>query len=507
MENISYIRNYVQSSIIIFSIFFLITIFQDTFLGCDLNIGFFSKIIAQERALVIVPVIDLVGDYISEENKKLSKFNSYDNFPLQSCKGTSFCKRINQAIFNETIEILQEKGDQVQVKTLNTFFLSPIKSDLTNTDSKSYAQKSTYWAKKENLLFYKEFKKYGSPEEFEDIAIPKAISYSEKNIIQANKNVVTLKSPFHDNITGLTFSAGTRFVKANNRDIAKTGDISQNKDLEKYEEVFIINPKFFDTAKKQEPNMSKNKQELTGKKEKELACKQELTGKQEKELNSKQELTNNKALENNKNILKILIPKELCAKNSDNQESQDKRQEFLEIVKNWANIKDGFIPYVWGGCSFIQICKNEKITKEQELPVFTRPEFNYNPLPGLDCSGLVARAAQICNIPYYYKNTFTAKNYLNKIEHLQNLQNGDLIIYNGHIVIISDIKNNKIIEARTNEYGAGKVQEICLDKIFANTKTFEDLFKAKNSGIKIERIDTKGQTSEIISGLDFYCLI
>ncbi|KKP27251.1 MAG: hypothetical protein UR12_C0029G0006 [candidate division TM6 bacterium GW2011_GWF2_30_66] len=446
----------------------ILLVFLSSILFCQ------KSLCDSQKAFVSVPIADLTGDYLNgyrfnrlhlnglhlDKNnldiKKNNKYQTYETLPLESKKGTSNCKRINQALFNEIVEIISEKDNQVQVKTLNTFYQNQ------NPETKLITNQSIYWAKKDNFILFEDLEKAYLDKNL----IPKAIKYSSKNIEKANKNTVTLKLPFYDKVTNKTYSAGTRFVK--------TGK-TQTK---KYIQVFIFDP-----------------------------------------ANGNSKLYTFKKTE---------IPLELCAnhsKNKNNLTSKNanklKREEFLEILKNWANIKNGFIPYVWGGSSYTQVCNKNKIAFDPEFKVYTRPEFNLAAnrefatrefaTPGLDCSGLVARAAQICNIPYFYKNTLTARNNLTKIASLKDLKNGDLIIYNGHIIVVSDIKNNKIIEARTNEHGCGRVHEVVLSDVFYNIKTYQDLFNLRDTNLRdpkniLERIDTVGDREKILA-FDFYSLI
>ena len=46
------------------------------------------------------------------------------------------------------------------------------------------------------------------------------------------------------------------------------------------------------------------------------------------------------------------------------------------------------------------------------------------------------------------------------------LEEGDLIWYNGHVMIVSDIKKNRLLRHAGYESGWGKVHEIALDKVF-----------------------------------------
>jgi len=302
----------------------------------------------------------------------------------------------------------------------------------------------TYWADKKNFITLEELEKKGIPISF----IPKPIHYKDINPETTNKDIVTLKFPFSDKITNQTFSAGTRFVKSKNSSSATTSP-GFNK---KYFEVYVFD-------------------------------------------------------KNNFAYKKIFIPKKIC-QNHEITSNKEKRKEFVNLIKKWTHLHNGFIPYVWGGCSFANTCKKDNIITKihQGTPVYVRPSYQCVPLTGLDCSGLVVRAAQICGIPYFCKNTFTITQYLPKINTLKDLKNGDLLVYRGHVQIVSDIKNNKLIEARTNKYGCGKVQEVCLCKVFERISSYKQLFALKRERKKLKRIDLKENPVQNIDGFDFFRL-
>jgi len=202
---------------------------------------------------------------------------------------------------------------------------------------------------------------------------------------------------------------------------------------------------------------------------------------------------------------KTSIPKTLCLNRKSN--NRKRRKEFVKVAKEWANLTDGFIPYVWGGCSFVKPCKQKKIVIKHKngIPIFNRKNYNTIPLTGLDCTGLIARIAQICNIPFFFKNTTTIDLYLPQIKEISDVQEGDIIWYPGHVMIISDIANNRIIEARTNSYGCGKVQEIVLSKAFKDIKNFKQLLDNKKN--KLYRLDMNGNIVKKIKKLKILKLI
>src|SRR5690606_17679975 len=97
---------------------------------------------------------------------------------------------------------------------------------------------------------------------------------------------------------------------------------------------------------------------------------------------------------------------------------------------------------------------------------------------GFDCSGVIARATQICGIPYFCKNTATIPHCLKPLQKEQELHNGDLILIRGHVMIVFDVAKNLLIEARGYTHGYGKLQEIPINQVFEGIQTYKDLTDA-----------------------------
>ena len=175
------------------------------------------------------------------------------------------------------------------------------------------------------------------------------------------------------------------------------------------------------------------------------------------------------------------------------------RKKFITVLRLWTHQQDGFIPYVFGGTSFVSTEKNEfSFHKEGNKSWYTYHPSAHSIKTGFDCSGLVLRAAQIAGIPYFYKNTYTLANYLKPFQRGDQLENGDLIWIPGHVIIISDISHNLIIEARAYNHGFGRVHEIPLAAQFKNINSYQDLLKAYQLGKPLERINSKGEVVELI---------
>lgn len=162
---------------------------------------------------------------------------------------------------------------------------------------------------------------------------------------------------------------------------------------------------------------------------------------------------------------------------------KDKRKLFIEILKIWINtansIENKVIPYVWGGASLVDLYDNNFKPTEfpaQNLTNYKEENFPEN-LTGFDCSGLVLRAAQVAGINYFYRYTGLLARLLTPIKYGQKILEGDLIWIPGHVMIISDIKNNLLIEATGYKWGYGKLHQISLKNRMKNINSYKDLLK------------------------------
>lgn len=184
--------------------------------------------------------------------------------------------------------------------------------------------------------------------------------------------------------------------------------------------------------------------------------------------------------------------------------NKDEAKElFLEIVKKWAN-QSNFIPYVWGGCSFCETCeKNEfELITDTRLgkPVtyWSRKQIETAQISGIECSALIFRIAQIVGMPYFYRNSATLAQHLDSLKSNESLSSGDLIWYPGHVLIVSNFDQNKVIESAGYRLGFGKVHELSLDRVFKDIRTFSDLSNAFRLSKPIYRIDNRGQKLKLL---------
>ena len=182
---------------------------------------------------------------------------------------------------------------------------------------------------------------------------------------------------------------------------------------------------------------------------------------------------------------------------------QDRIDDFVSVLRHWAHIEHGYIPYVWGGCSYIYPAHAHTIHEKKEKQNNTTTSYYtihaYNPpiKTGFDCSSLICRAAQISNIPYFFKNTTTLSKLLKEVGYNEPIQNGDLIWVPWHVMIVSDVQNNMLIEARGYNHGYGKIHEVPLHTVFKNIYTYNDLQEHLKAKKIIIRLDKNGNEKDI----------
>ena len=177
--------------------------------------------------------------------------------------------------------------------------------------------------------------------------------------------------------------------------------------------------------------------------------------------------------------------------------AQKKRRLFVSILKKWAHQKKGTIPYVYGGCTFTRVCNGPfclvKRKQNGARISFWHREGKESPLSGFDCSGMLLTAAQIAGLPYYLKNTATLSRFLPVLKRGEALQEGDLVWYSGHVLVVSNVEKNLLIEAAGYEAGYGKVHEIHVSKVFGGISDLASLTQAYHSQKFLKRLNSKGK--------------
>ena len=371
-------------------------------------------------AFTVVPVADLIGQPLKKKNGATKQ--AYDQLPLCGANLPFIsCPRIHQLIFNEVVEILDERGAEVKIAIPHLFYINAEKSKI----------QSTYWTLKDNLVTFEQLKQHNLKTEF----IPQPILFSTK-YIPNDPRIVTLAFPYYDSKTRLTFSAGTRFVQ----DTANST-----------EETYTVS--VFDKKK--------------------FAFR------------------------------KVSLPKKICLR-VDHTNRDEQIQTYVQLIRAWTKINDGFIPYVWGGCSFTALSNNatfseQNTAKKYGASYYALEDYKHSPKPGFDCTNLIARATQMCGIPYFFKNSTTVAHYMKPVPESSSLSEGDLIWVPRHVMVVGSLEHNTLLEARHYGHGYGKVQEIALGKVFKGIETYDQLFDAFLKKEPLYRMDNKGEVKDTFS--------
>lgn len=276
--------------------------------------------------------------------------------------------------------------------------------------------------------------------------IPSSLDFLDNTITKNCPNTVTLIEPHYDKTINLLFSVGTRFVRVSCELQKKNSPIA----------VYAIN---YEEMK----------------------------------------------------LYTIKIPNHKCALN-ENKTAPKHITAFVELLKKWAHQKNGYIRYVWGGTSFTKPTRNnfKEITTTGPQGDYSFYEYEKDKpcqKNGFDCSGMILRAAQICGIPYFCKNTTTIMQSLTPLKREQDLQAGDLILIKGHVMVVSDIKKNLLIEARGYNHGYGRIHEIPLNHVFDGIETYKDLLHAYYEKKIIKRKDIQGKIRDSFSNLQLFSMV
>lgn len=153
---------------------------------------------------------------------------------------------------------------------------------------------------------------------------------------------------------------------------------------------------------------------------------------------------------------------------------------FVSLLRFWANQKPGFIPYVLGGGSWTHNYKEKRFAKRGsgKSIEYHRVGSIDNQHSGFDCTTLIYNAAQIANIPYTCRNTTAISQMLKEIKPGERIEVGDLLLYPGHVAMISSTKPLRLIQSRGYGPGYGRVVEGPSHEHLSNIKTLTDLQSA-----------------------------
>lgn len=160
-----------------------------------LNSIFFS-VMSIEVGYVCVPVADLVAQPF-KENAGASIAEQYDALVLSPERGKKVCLRVHQALFNERVLILGSENQQLYVELTHCC-----------VQSAPYRERKPVrvWTRADWIVSENELSSLGI-----ESSLFAPVEYQKPSSL-CDKNVITLVAPWHDSISGYTYSAGTRFV-------------------------------------------------------------------------------------------------------------------------------------------------------------------------------------------------------------------------------------------------------------------------------------------------------
>jgi hypothetical protein len=306
----------------------------------------------------------------------------------------------------------------------------------------SHIPQSNYWILKTNITPLEELTQHNIPLNH----LPNPIDFTNNNQqLLEDSNIVTLIEPHYDPILQITFSVGTRFMR--------TPTITKKKNTI---EVFAIN---YQTHQEHS----------------------------------------------------IRIPIHKCMIIDDQKTAHERITDYVHLLKKWVHTKHGCIPYTWGGTSFAHTTQGNfkevmHTTTNGDYSAYEYENDTHCPKSGFDCSGVIARATQICGIPYFCKNTTTIAQCLQPLEKGTDVSPGDLILIKGHVMAISDTTKNLLIEARSYAHGYGKLHEIPLSQIFDGIETYKELTDAYLNKSVIKLKDKQGKIRATFANLQLFSM-
>jgi hypothetical protein len=300
-----------------------------------------------------------------------------------------------------------------------------------------------YWTLKKNIALLDDLANH----HIQISRIPEPINFTDLDHDALNHpEVVTLIEPFHDSTLNLTFSVGTRFIRKSSSQKRRASKI----------DVFA-------------PDYQQMKEHI------------------------------------------IKIPCHKCVINNATKTSEERIADYVNLLQKWAHTKNGSIAYVWGGTSFTRTNSGnfKEITKtghNGDYSFYAYEKDTQSPKNGFDCSGAILRAAQICGIPYFAKNTTTIAQCLTPLAPEQSLQSGDIILIKGHVMVVSDISKNLLIEARSYGHGYGKLHEIPINQVFDGIETYKDLCDAYFGKKVVKRKDKQGHIRDTFANVQLFSM-
>ncbi len=363
-----------------------------------------------------VPVADLVDKpFVAKNGRTVAEL--YDKISISPEQGKSSCLRVHQGIFNELVKIIRYENSQVFVELSDCYSCAM---------PRQKQQPVRLWTRADWVVAQETLKQLGIPEDI----FPKPIENSDNNSFLDDR-CITLILPWYDQVTDVTYSAGTRFVMVNDK-----------VDSENYTVTLYH---------------ASNKLVATSQIPKNLA------------IVSKPFLTR---AEQKKAFVELL--QHWCS---------------LEGIIPFVWGGSSFNYRAKNNYAVLE----EEYTYGSQCSYWRCPLIEQKPYSGFDASGLILRAAQIVGAPYFCINSATIANSLQPLFPGQQLEEGDIVWMPGYVGVVGSLENNELIEAQGYSRGYGKIHSIALKDRYATIKTWQDFLYCYEQGIPLQSLNAKGQ--------------
>lgn len=381
----------------------------------SIALSFFSTMALGRKGIVIVPIADLAGQPIHTYYAYQPVEAAYHKLPWAHYRGDyASCPRIHQLLYHEIVDIIGTRKNEILIRIPNVFYQ-------TMTDARPQLY---YWTLEKNIIPLTSLYKKG----LISTHLPTPINFNTPST-SSLLPTVSLLEPFTVPAFNMTFSAGTRFVKA-----------------------------------KEQPHEDKVM----------VYCLHPITHKMTTLAisNSLLYCSNDKPMaERITDFLAIL------------RRWTQPEHGIIPYVWGGCSFTDRHTKN--------EFSVEKAVIQGKKLGYYIRPTTQV-PKTGYDCSSIIVRAAQIVGLPYYYKNTYTIAQQLPALGLQESLKEGDLIWIRGHVLVAANLKQNTVIEASAYDYGYGEVHEIPLGKVFKDVNTFADLHHRYRYKKPIERLHRNG---------------
>ncbi|MBN2267589.1 MAG: hypothetical protein JW725_04625 [Candidatus Babeliaceae bacterium] len=354
-------------------------------------------------SVVLKPVVDVFYRPLDpvwlEHQIPLSCLNSFD------------CPRSTQLLYNQVVfveyEINDPETDQpwCWIAMPDRFTTIDEKSAYYNWSDQSWNIYFNHrWARSEDLTPVSEISENG--------VIPAPLSFADKASFE-NPNVITLVYPWSCHYLGLTFSAGTRFVRAPLHDT--------------YHSYAVLTPE---------------------------------------------------------SATILMVPRSIAHVPA-LFSRQERIELFTQLLRSWAHLPEGSIPFVWGGRSFIGAVINQDIWLEKirgeikgeikNIGCWHHSDESWDVHTGIDAHG-ISLLAQICGIPVCACCSEGIPNNLRPLIPGELIENGDYIrIIGGGLFAVTDVTNGMVVGACGYQPGYGTFFEFQISERFVDAYSMDDL--------------------------------